>query len=328
MTYLERIAETIRRGDAVSPPLAAALTAATPLTRLGMALRRARKPVRVDARVISFGNITAGGTGKTPGVIERVTQELAAGRRVAVLTRGYGAADAAPVAMRGAEAAIQPERVGDEAALIGMHAPDCYIVRDADRVRGAREAVSRFGCDTLVMDDGFQYLRLARDEDVLLIDASNPFGNRRLLPRGILREPVEAIRRATSIVLSRCDQAGDLRQLQEELQRTAPDVPIRTTRHAPTGVWNADSQKRLPLDMLRGREVVAVCAIARPEAFRQTLDQLGARVVALHAFRDHALIRPSSIDGAFVVTTEKDAVRMKRGPAHWWALAIELAPWP
>src|SRR5690606_37223327 len=184
MKYWERLAEDIRTGAPIPAPIALALTAATPLTRLGMALRRASKPVRVDARVISIGNITAGGTGKTPAVIERVKQELAAGQRVAVLTRGCGAAPSdATIALPGAQAAIQPERVGDEAALIGRHAPEALIVRDADRIRGAHAALAE-GCTTLVLDDGFQYVQLARDEDIVLIDATNPFGNGHLLPRG------------------------------------------------------------------------------------------------------------------------------------------------
>lgn len=328
MKYLERLADDIRTGAPIAAPIALALTAATPITRLGMAIRRAKKPVRVDARVISFGNITAGGTGKTPAVIERVKQELAAGQRVAVLTRGYGAvASDTTIALAGAEAALQPERVGDEAALIGRHAPEALIVRDADRIRGARVAVER-GCDTLVLDDGFQYVQLARDEDIVLIDATNPFGNGRLLPRGILREPVGALARATSIVVTRCDQAADVDAVVSRLRAIVPDIAIRTTQHAPVGLWNADSQKRLPLDMLRDRDVTEVCAIGRPEAFRATLESLGARVTEVHTFRDHAPIDTSRARGAFVVTTEKDAIRMKRGPSHWWALEVALEDWP
>ena len=329
MNVLDAIAEKVRTGAPLPTPIAVALAAATPLTRLGMAIRRFRKTVKVQARVISFGNITAGGTGKTPAVIERVTREIAAGHRVAVLTRGYGAAPApTTVALLGAEAALQPERVGDEPALIGKHAPESYIVRDADRVRGARVAVGELGCDTLVLDDGFQSVRLARDEDIVLVDATNAFGNGRLIPRGILREPMTALRRATRIVLTRCDQVDSTPSLIQQLEAVAPGVPVRTTRHAPVGLWNTATEERLPLDALRGRDVVAVSAIGRPEAFRKTLEQLGARVVETHAFRDHGPIDPSRIDGSFVVTTEKDAIRMKHGPAHWWALSVALEDWP
>ncbi len=329
MSYLDTIADRIRTGQPLPLPLAAALTVGTLVPRAGMALRRMRAPVRVNARVISFGNITAGGTGKTPAVIERVLQEIQTGHRVAVLTRGYGAAPARDtIAMIGAEAAGHGTHIGDEPALIGKHAPDAWIVRDADRFRGARAAIERHQCDTLILDDGFQWLRLARDEDVVLIDATSPFGNGRLLPRGILREPLQALRRATALVVTRCDQADTVESLRTKLQELAPGVPVRLTQHAPVGLWNLATGEHQPVEALRGRGVTAVCAIGRPEGFWKTLEGLGARIVDCHGLRDHAHIEPAAVRGEFVVTTEKDAIRMGAAPDTWWALQIALRDWP
>jgi tetraacyldisaccharide 4'-kinase len=330
MKYFDEIVEKVRTDAPLPAPIAALLSAATPLTRLGMAVRRAQRPVRVAARVISYGNITAGGTGKTPAVIERVTEELEAGRRVAVLTRGYGAArQRQTVAMIGSEAADHPEVVGDEPALIGRHAPGVYVVRDADRVRGAGIAITDLGCDTLILDDGFQYLRLARDEDIVLIDATNPFGNGHLIPRGTLREPFSALRRATSLIVTRCDQATDIEGVCATLRAMCPSAPLRLTQHRPVGLWNVRSGERRDVAMLAGQQITAVSAIANPGAFWKTLEGTGARLAEKCAFTDHARIDTGRLAlRGLVVTTEKDAVRQPTVPENWWALEVRLRTWP
>lgn len=327
---LHGLAERIRRNEAVPLPVAALLTAATPLVRAGMWLRRHRPIVHVDARVISVGNLTAGGTGKTPLVVERARRELAQGRKVAVLTRGYGSTPSKkPVAAD----ANGPDDVyallGDEAALVVRKIPGIVVVKCVDRVAAAQAAVERHGCDTLILDDGFQYVRLARNEDIVVIDARNPFGNGHLIPRGILREPVEALRRATHVVVTRCDQASGLESLCARIRAICPDIPVRTTRHAPANCWRLSDGKTFPLAMLRERPICAVCAIGAPEAFFDTLASLGAAVAERRAFPDHGGIPESALSGPLpVVITEKDAVRMRRAPDQVFALAVELEDWP
>jgi tetraacyldisaccharide 4'-kinase len=327
MKHFDGLAERVRKGEPLPPVVDALLSALTPLTRLGMR-RRLRGPrERVKARVISFGNITAGGTGKTPAVIERAQVEVAAGRRVAVLTRGYGGSTRAGIAVveAGENDAAVAERLGDEPALIRRRVPEVVLVRARNRVAGARLAVERFGCDTLILDDGFQYVRLARDEDIVLIDATNPFGNGHLLPRGILREPLEALGRADGIVVTRCDQAGDLSGLRSELARRAPEARVRWTRHAPSHLQSLADGAQLPLEWLRGREVDAACAIGNPEAFLRTLEGLGARVIRRHAFADHRAFDPGALqEGRPLIVTEKDAVRVADPREEVLALAIEL----
>lgn len=321
--------EAMLKGRAPVPlALRGPLALAAGITRAGMALRAARPAARVEARVISFGNLTLGGTGKTPAVIARAQVELEKGRTVAVLTRGYGAPEPAraPVAVPGSTA-WPPDlwrRVGDEAALVAWRVPGCAIVRCTDRVAAARAAIDQLGCDTLLLDDGFQYLALARDENILLVDATCPFGNRRVFPAGYLREPLSAARRATEIVFTRCDQAGDLAALAAELAALAPGVPVRRTMHAPTAVIRLEDRSIHPLGMLRGLRVRAACGIANPGAFFATLAVLGAEVHVQEVFADHTVPVLAAGCSYPTIITEKDAVKLGKAPPETFALRIEM----
>ena len=331
MTLLESVAEKVRKGEPLPAYLRAALTAATPLYRAGMIVRGLRTPVKVDARVISYGNLTAGGTGKTPAVVERAATELAEGNRVAILTRGYGATKRRDeiVCTCGEDAAGMAEVIGDEPALIARRVPGVVIARSSDRVAAAQRAMAEYGCNVLILDDGFQYLRLARDENVLVVDASDPFGNGKLIPRGVLREPIASAARATHIVLTHCDRvsAEQRGELEAQLRAVCPGTPIRATYHAPDTMWPLAGGERLPLDALRGKDVTAVCAIARPESFLATLTSLGAVVVGSRFFPDHGRIPADALKGeAMIVVTEKDAVRIPNGPENVYALGVRLAP--
>lgn len=325
------LAEKIRRNQPLPPGLGPLLQAATVGVRVGMWLRLRQTPVRVGVRVISFGNITAGGTGKTPAVIERARAELAAGRRVGVLTRGYRSRRSRkPVAVNTA----QPQAnlyalLGDEPALIARKCPGAVIVKCADRVAAAQMAVDEFGCDTLILDDAFQHVRLARDENVCVIDASDPFGNGHLVPRGTLREGPESIRRATHILLTHCDRARHLDVVPDFLNARNPDAPMRMTRHAPSSLWRVADGEQAGLETLRGRPVTAACAIAAPESFFQTLRGLGAQIERELAFPDHATLPADALQApGLVVVTEKDAVKLAAPPENVYALAIELQDWP
>lgn len=320
------LADKIRRGEPLPAALAALLEAASLAQRAGMRWRLRAPGVRVGARVISFGNITAGGTGKTPAVIERAARELAAGHQVAVLTRGHGAERVREPLVR-APGDVHPGDVrllGDEPALIARRAPGVWLVRARDRVAGAHAAMAR-GCGVLLLDDGYQAVRLARDENIVLIDAANPFGNGRILPRGILREPLTALTRATDIILTRCDQAAGVGELVETVRRYCPRAPLRMTRHAPQCLWHAASGIEHPADHFTGESVAALCAIGHPEAFFRTLEGLGMRLEKRLAFADHGAIPPDAVPaGIPVIVTEKDAVRMPHAPENVHALRIGL----
>lgn len=326
MSSIESLAERVRRGQSISFPMAAFLSSLTPLTRWGISRRLRMPAARVPAYVISVGNLTAGGTGKTPAVIERAKQELAEGRRVGVLTRGYGAPSGS-----GEEASpdVPPEewadRLGDEPAMMLRKIPELVVIKNADRVAGAHRAMREFGCKVLILDDGFQYTALDRDENVLVVDASNPFGNGALLPRGILREPIEGMSRATSILLAHCDRAEHADRLNETLAKHCPDTPIRRTIHAPTGLRRQADGSTMPLEKLKGLRIEAACALANPEYFFDTLEDLGATIVRRSAFRDHESIPTGILRGsAPVVITEKDAVKIEKPVEDLLVLEMEL----
>jgi tetraacyldisaccharide 4'-kinase len=331
MLNFDDIAHRVRRGEPLSAHWDALLRCATPFTRLGMALRHCREPALVNAKVISFGNLTAGGTGKTPAVIACVQAQLAAGKSVAVVTRGYGSArvrEPFVVGTRMSRAEIV-RCVGDEPALIRHHAPECRLIKAARRSDGARMAVEIFQCEVVVLDDAYQHVQLARDENICLIDATNPFGNGHLVPRGILREPLSALKRATRIEITRCDQARDLPGLVAQLRTLAPGTPLRFTIHAPDGFWHVSDGAPLSLDALRAAPVTAISAIGNPEAFHRTLEGLGLVLRETRTFRDHAAIPQEALKAeGFVVTTEKDAMRMNGAPDNVVALKITLRDYP
>lgn len=327
MASSKDIADLVRTGAPLPLHWDLLLRSATPITRIGMALRHLRPVQGVGARVISFGNITAGGTGKTPAVIARVLEEQAAGHRVAVVTRGYGSARVQEpfVADPGLTRAELARLVGDEPALIRHHAPECVLVKAARRIDGARVAVDQLGCDVVVLDDAFQHVQLARDENVCLIDATNPFGNGHLVPRGLLREPLSALHRATRILLTRCDQARDLDGLAAQVRALVPDIPLRRTTHAPEGFWRVSDSAGVALNSLLDVPVTAVSGIGNPEAFHRTLAQLGLTLKDRRVFPDHGAIPAEALrTEGWIVTTEKDAMRMGEVPDNVVALRIVM----
>lgn len=262
------------------------------------------------APVVSIGNLTLGGTGKTPLVAWVVRMLVAGGHRPAVVSRGYGA-------RRG-------ER-SDEAAELAVVLPGTMHVADRDRIRGARAAAAA-GADVVVLDDGFQHRRLRRNLDIVAIDATDPFGCGRVFPRGLLREPVAGLARAGAVVLTRADAVDAARRadIRAALDRAcAGRLPAAWMEadHRPVGLRSAAGDTQ-PLDLVRGRRVAAFAGIGNPSAFRATLESLGAEVVDFRAFADHhaygerdaAVLadRAAAVRADLVATTLKDLVKMPR----------------
>lgn len=320
-----KLADAIRTGAPIPAPLAWLLLAATPLTRIGMFLRSLKPVTRVDAHIISIGNLTAGGTGKTPAVIRYAKEHIAAGKKVGILTRGYGTASTEGLLI---SADIDPAdhcaKLGDEPAVILRHCPEAIVFKSKDRITSAQIAVGEYQCEVLILDDGYQYLPLHRDENILLIDACNPFGNGHLLPRGFLREPVAAMTRATRILVTRCDQSDQLDLIRGAIQKIHPGCPVEWTQHAPIALVNLATGEKLPLDHFQGQGVVAACAIGNPEAFHQTLTNLGMNVTELITAPDHAPLPENALTHDPTIITEKDAVRLTSSMPNAYALSIEL----
>ncbi|KXU35131.1 tetraacyldisaccharide 4'-kinase [Cephaloticoccus primus] len=325
--------------------------------------------------VVVVGNLTVGGTGKTP-VVEKFARALQArGRKVAILSRGYKSR-AAPLWRRwwwsishtaappprivsdGARVLLDSEEAGDEPYMLARNLPGVIVLVDKNRVKAGAYAIKRFGCDTLVLDDGFQYLPLKGQLNLLLVDKTNPFGNSHLLPRGILREPIKHLRRASYVFLTKSNGERDA-ELEAVIERYNPGVDIIECTHQPQYLQRLDcgeegaapapaaneesapaaaaashaishAPEPTPLSFLKGRRVAAFCGIATPESFFKFLTDLGADLVARERFPDHyryvqedfvELAALAARSGAeCLLTTEKDAVRIP--PTHQWGCPV------
>lgn len=324
------LAERIRTGAAIAPPLSWMLSGLSLGTRLGMWTRKLRAVTKVDARVISVGNITAGGTGKTPAVIRIAQEHIALGKKVGILTRGYGTESKEAIIVSSDVAPEDHYRVlGDEPAVILRHVPEALLFKAKNRVAAAELADYEHGCQVLILDDGYQYLQLDRKENVLVIDSTNPFGNGCVLPRGFLREPLEELRRATRCIVTRCDADTDRDAIKLELHKHNPGCHIEWTTHAPSYLYNVASGEQIALDAFADRDVIAACAIGSPEAFVHTLESLGMRVGETRAFDDHSAIPDEALvseDDTPILITEKDAVRLLHPPEGVFALVVALKP--
>ena len=284
-------------------------------------------------QVVSIGNVTAGGTGKTP-VTEIFARTLAAeGRKVAILSRGYRRKEAPwiqrvftgeitkpLVVSDGRRVLLDAATGGDEPYMLASNLPGVAVLVDRDRVKAGRYAVKKLGCDTLILDDGFQYQRLKHSIEVVLVDATNPFGNGNLLPRGILREPARHLKRADIIFLTKC--RGDTSSVVAEIRRYNRTAEIVECTHAPKVLRDVWSREEFPLDWLKGKTTCTLSGIASPKGFENSLRHLGAKVVWCERYADHhrydaseilyALNRTADMGADALVTTEKDAVRFPR----------------
>ncbi|MBI3271081.1 MAG: tetraacyldisaccharide 4'-kinase [Planctomycetes bacterium] len=282
------------------------------------------RSIRLPGPVASVGNLSLGGTGKTPLVEWIARWCLEEGRRVAVLTRGYGRLRSGDPA-RGTPAAAPDADPPDDEAPTDLDAPERFWrLVGADRAAAGERAFRELGVDLAVLDDGFQHLRLRRDLDVCMVDATCPFGNGRLFPRGPLREPVRALARADLVVLSRADLAGEaeLAALRARFSESAVSAPVLLGRHRPTVLREPEGADAGPAGALAGRAVLAGSGIGNPAGFVKTLQALGARVVATRSFPDHHAYdaeelreldaRARGAGAELVVVTEKDRVKLRR----------------
>jgi tetraacyldisaccharide 4'-kinase len=343
-TFVLEVIFEERRG-ARAGAMRAFLLGGSRLFQLGVKLRRWLYNVRIlrDAtlgvQVIAIGNLTVGGTGKTP-VVEKFARELRdAGRNVAILSRGYRSKpqplhewfknkllfreDTTPprVVSDGKSLLLDSEMAGDEPYMLASNLKDVVVLVDKDRVKSGRYAIEQFGCDTLLLDDGFQYWHLqGRRHDVVLVDRQQPFGNEFLLPRGTLREPPSHLARANTIFITKSDgQTGELRRRITSLNPTAAVIECI---HHPMYLEDVFNGERQALDFIKGRRVASLSGIAQPESFEQSLVKLGAELVYAKRFADHhrfsqqeilnAINRGKKRQAELILTTQKDAVRFPK----------------
>lgn len=292
---------------------------------------------RLGCRVVCVGNLTLGGTGKTPTVMALVAAAGAAGVRACVVLRGYGRRRHGVLVVSDGRGNQGDWRdVGDEAALLADHLPGVPVVVGEDRVAAGRLAVERFRPHVIFLDDGFQHRRLHRDADLVLIAVSDLLGGARLFPRGRLREPVAELRRAHAILVTRADEAADLDTVYRRLQSLAPACPIGRAVIRPVRLRTLGTTRESPLAEIRARRVLAVSGIGNPESFHRTLENLGANVSERLLYPDHHDFTDADCRdmgeaarrcaAEWIVTTDKDAVRLEgRRVAGWPVVAVEIA---
>lgn len=281
----------------------------------------------LNCKVVSVGNISAGGTGKTP-VVERLSKIYSdRGKKVVILSRGYGSGQEGPLIVSDEEEnKISVENAGDEVYMLARHLDGIPIVIGKDRYQAGQLAEKKFNPDIIILDDGFQHWKLNRDIDIVTVDAMNPFGCDHLIPRGFLREPLSAFQRADIIVLSKTDHVSqkDVKKIKNRLRLFNKQADILTSRHEPLYIKSLTSyeDKVLSADKLKGKKVLALCGIGNPESFVEGLKKLDAKVIDSITYPDHYKYQEedlmeiavqaqlSNVD--WVVTTEKDAVKFSK----------------
>ncbi len=282
--------------------------------------------------VVSVGNLTTGGTGKTPAVVALAKWAISQKIRVCIISRGYGGRYKDPVLVvsNGRKTLTDSYLAGDEPMLLAEKVPESPVVLSRKRYLAGKYAREKFGSELFIMDDGFQHMQLERDLNLVLLDGTQPFGNGHLLPRGPLREPLGQLARADAIVLTRFRRAGG-RGTMAFLKENYPQMPVFCADHVPDEVIFPRLGRVDSPGVLNGKRVVAFAGIGAPESFRETLVSLGAEVVAFSGFKDHYEYRKDDLEhlvrlkteekAHFVLTTEKDWVKM--GPI--WPECSEIA---
>lgn len=278
------------------------------------------RPKRLNCKVISVGNITLGGTGKT-SLVESIARYLGQkDHKVAILSRGYKRPRP-----RGQAHCSSYETMGDEPFMLCKKLKDIPVLVDNKRIRAADEAVHKFGVDTIILDDGFQQWHMCKDLEIVTIDATDPFGNQRLIPRGILRQPISSLSKADILVLTKTNLNPDFQDIKYFLTQINPDALIVEAIHKPVGFYRIedDSASLLGIDLLKGRTVTLVCGIADPDSFEDLITSLKINAEPSFRFPDHyhytkkdldKVIRDSKDKGIdTIITTEKDAVRFTGG---------------
>lgn len=311
----------------------------------------------LGCQVISIGNLTVGGTGKTP-VVEVFARELQKkGRKVAILSRGYKKAEIPfskklknfltfrtptqlppRVVSDGTHLLLDSEMGGDEPYMLASNLPNVCVLVDKDRVKSGRYAIQKLNCDTLILDDGFQYMRLKHRLDIVLVDRTNPFDNGFVLPRGLLRESVRHLKRASFIFITKSSGDGSS-ELRKQIRALNDHAEIAECRHTPRFLQNVYTGEQQPLSFLQGLNVATISGIAAPRGFEESVQRLGGALVYKKRFADHHRYSQQEIidlintsrerHAQAIITTEKDAVRFPKIerrdiPMYYLRVEIEL----
>jgi len=284
------------------------------------------KTVKVPAAVISIGNITTGGTGKTPLVAWLCNYFTDRNIKTAVLTRGYK---------------VKNSIFADEPAMLAKASPAAKVIVNPDRTAGAERAISEYNAKLLIMDDGFQHRGLARDVNIVAVDATEPFGYEKLLPAGLLREPVSSLKRADAVVITRSNQNSPekISEIKNRISQINPDIVFAAAVHKPLCI-KLIKDRQMPLNELAGRKIYAFCGIGNPDAFFQTLSDMALNIVGTKVYNDHHKYTDADITAIYedarykqaelVLTTHKDWIKtallcIDKFEIPFAAMLVELA---
>ncbi|MDB9822650.1 tetraacyldisaccharide 4'-kinase [Deltaproteobacteria bacterium] len=292
--------------------------------RLRLVADKRRRKRELPGFVVSIGNLTVGGTGKTPATVMMTEWALDKGYNVAILSRGYGGSYKTKVFVVSDKGDIKagPDKTGDEPYLLAKRLKGVPVIISKNRYLAGLMAYEKFGSVFFILDDGFQHLMLKRDLDLVLINASSPFGNGHLLPWGPLREPVKELKRADAVVFTRYSQSLEGYDEEGILSKSLRGKPIFRGDHIPEKIVFPLKGGIFDPEFLKGKHVAAFAGIARPEVFKETLIKLGVDLVSFRSFKDHhpfsngdlkSLMDEKEKTGAeFLITTEKDWVRLEK----------------
>jgi tetraacyldisaccharide 4'-kinase len=288
--------------------------------------------------VISVGNMTVGGTGKTPLVMALAKALMGRGISVAILSRGYKRTKTSePVVSDGRNIFLSPEESGDEPFLMAQVCQGVPVLVGKNRFANGRVANQQFGVQGLLLDDGYQHVRLHRDLDILLIDSTLGFGDHHLLPRGILREPLSHLRRAHLLLLTKVEDLDTSRALEKEIREIHPRAQVFHSHYQPVSLLDPRGKEE-KLDSLRGKKILVLSGIANPDYFSSLLRKCQAEIVGEAIFPDHHFYLPKDLSSVreksgqvdWIVTTEKDMLKLRKLDIDHFpvrSLRIEMKIW-
>jgi len=306
--------------------------------------------------VISVGNITVGGTGKTP-IVEIFARELTkGGRKVAIISRGYKARSpswrkrrknkkafsTSKVVHDGSSLLLSARLSGDEPYMLAKNLGNVVVITDPDRVRGSRFAINNFGVDTILLDDGMQHIKIRRQIEVVLIDATCPFGYEHLFPRGLLREPIKSLKRASHIFITKSKNI-DIQPIVERIRQYNTDAEIISCHYEPVELVNFHTDEHIPISDVRDMNIFVMTGIAQPDGFVKLLKDIGGNVQRVYTYPDHHKFTHAEIEHVYkraknwnadgILVTQKDAVRFSKRagasirpcPVYYLKVAIKIS---
>ncbi|MFH1904097.1 MAG: tetraacyldisaccharide 4'-kinase [bacterium] len=287
------------------------------------------KKRKLSSKVISIGGITLGGVGKTPVVELLVNMLIKKGKKVAVLSRGYRRVEDSDIKLvsNGKEILCNVEEAGDEPYLLAKNLKSTVVFAGKNRYETGKIAEEKLNIDTVVLDDGFQHWRLHRDINIVVINASNPFGNGYIFPRGNLREPYKCLKRADYFIITKTDMIKDAGIIEKRLLDINSSAQVITTIHKPVCLEHVAGEEHLDIECIKGEKVIALSSLGDPASFENILEHVGAKIVERLRYPDHywyskedmynIQARQKTLNAKFIITTQKDAVRLQRVETYY-----------